>query len=94
MCRAPVAASALPASLVAPAASGSERGARELEARDVDADAWLAAEDMATLRVSQQRWADGVERQRARVRTRAFLRDLGNVYDPSLDILSLAEFVG
>jgi hypothetical protein len=34
----------------------------------MDEGAWLAAEDMAKLRVSQRQWADGIERQRAQVR--------------------------
>ena len=41
----------------------------ESENNDVGGDrVWLAAEDMARLRVSQRRWADGVEQQRLRVR--------------------------
>ena len=72
VCRAPLAAAALAPSLSMVSVAAS--GARESDAggagtaADGEDISWLAADDMARLRVSQRRWAEGVEQQRLRVR--------------------------
>jgi len=59
-------------------AGKSNGGGADSTDGDGEDDSWLAAEDMARLRVSQRRWAEGVEQQRQRVRalTLTFTRTL------------------